>query len=170
MSPFALAPLAARVGAMRLFLLLFLYLAASGLSGWLGYGDEVDGPRVVTLPGHGSADEQALEHALSARGVHVAIADYWVSYRLTFLYRESLVVVPIHAREDRYPPYRSAYSAATRTAYIFDPKRSRENLAAMESEAFGGVGGAWGVPVERVQAGALTAIVFDKRPSAPAPL
>ena len=161
MSPFALAPFAARAGATRLFVVLSFYLVASGLSGWLGYGDEVDGPRVVTLPGHGSADELALEQALAARGVHVAIADYWVSYRLTFLYGEALAVIPIHAQEARYPPYRRAYAAATRTAYIFDPKRSRESLTAMEAQAFAGAE-PWGVPVERLEAGALTGIVFDK--------
>ncbi len=104
---------------------------------------------------------------LEDRGVHAAIADYWVSYRLTFLYEEAVVVVPIHEREDRYRTYRDRYRAASRSAYVFDPKRSREELAAMEKEAFDGPA-PWGRPVERLHAGNLTAIVFE-RPAGNAP-
>jgi hypothetical protein len=160
-SPFALAPLAYRLRARGLALLLAPYLLGAGTAGWLGYGDEVSGARVVRLPGQGAEDERALEAMLLARGVHVAIADYWVSYRLTFLYDEAIAVIPIHAREDRYAPYRRAYAAAAKTAYIFDPQRSREDLAAMQAEAFSGAT-PWGRPGERLHAGALTAIVFDK--------
>lgn len=167
LSPFALAPLAARLGAKRLLFLLAPYLLGAGLSGWVGYGDQVDGARVVTLPGHGAADNLALGRMLEDRGVHAAIADYWVSYRLTFLYEEAVVVVPIHEREDRYRTYRDRYRAASRSAYVFDPKRSREELAAMEKEAFDGPA-PWGRPVERLHAGNLTAIVFE-RPAGNAP-
>jgi hypothetical protein len=161
MSPFALAPLAARVGWKRLLSVLAPFLAGAGVSGWVAFGEQVSGARVVQLPGGGAADEMALLKQLEARGVHAAIADYWVSYRLTFLYEEAVGVVPIHEREDRYPAYRRAYAAATRSAYIFDPARSRETLAAMEAEAFTGPS-RWGTPVERLRAGALTAVVFDK--------
>ena len=164
-SPFALAPLAFQLRARRLALVLAPYLLGAGTAGWLGYGEEVNGAEVALLPGHGSRDERALEAMLSARGIHVAIADYWVSYRLTFLYGERIAVVPIHEREDRYAPYRREYAAAARTAYIFDPKRSREDLAAMQAEAFSSPT-PWGQPGERLDAGALTAIVFDKVPEA----
>lgn len=162
-SPFALAPLANRLRARGLAALLAPYLLGAGTAGWLGYGDEVSGARIVRLPGQGAEDERALEAMLLARGVHVAIADYWVSYRLTFLSDEAIAVVPIHAREDRYEPYRRQYAAATKTAYIFDPQRSREDLAAMQTEAFAGAT-PWGRPAERLHAGALTAVVFDKSP------
>jgi hypothetical protein len=160
-SPFAIAPLGHLLGGRRLLALLFPCLFASGLCGWVGYGDAVRGARVVALPGGGAKDETRLGAMLQARGIHAAIADYWVSYRLTFLFRETVVVVPIHAREDRYAPYRQAYAEATRSAYIFDPKRSREDLAAMQKEAFEGPL-AWGQPVERLEVGSLTAVVFDK--------
>ena len=160
-SPFALAPLAYLLGARTLFLGLVPYLAGAGLAGWLGYGDEVRGPRIVALPGGGAQDEEVLEEMLVARGIHEAIADYWVSYRLTFLYGEAVKVVPLHAKEDRYAPYRAAYAEATKVAYIFDPQRSREDLAAMEKEAFAGTA-PWGTPGERLHAGSLVAVVFDK--------
>jgi hypothetical protein len=165
-SPFALAPLAFTLRPRFLLLLLAPFLVAAGTAGWLAYGDEVHGAAVVELPAGGAQDEQLLTEMLLARGIHAAAADYWVSYRMTFLSAETLVVVPIHPREDRYAPYRAAYEAATRTAYIFDPKRSREDLAAMEKEAFTGPS-AWGKPVERLHAGALTAIVFDRAPGVP---
>ncbi len=160
-SPFAVAPVALRVGWGRLFVLLAPFLAASGVCGWVGYGDEVRGAAIVSLPGGGARDEIDLGKQLEARGIHAAIADYWVSYRLTFLYGETVVVVPIHAREDRYAPYRRAYDQATRTAYVFDPGRSREDLATMQKEAFEGTE-PWGKPVERLHVGGLTAVVFEK--------
>jgi hypothetical protein len=160
-SPFALAPLAYGWGPRRLLLMLAPYLASAALCGWLGYGASVKGAQMIALPGHGAADEERLGELLRQRGVNVAIADYWVSYRLTFLYGESITVVPIHEKEDRYPPYRAAYKAASRSAYVFDPKRSRERLAEMEKEVFGGPD-RWGTPVERLEAGALTAVVFDR--------
>jgi hypothetical protein len=161
MSPFALAPLASRVGARGLLGLLAPFLVAAGVSGWVGYGDEVNGLSIVALPGHGAQDEEALRGLLESRGVRVAIADYWVSYRLTFLFEEAIAVVPIHAREDRYAAYRDAFHGASRSAYIFDPKRSREDRSAMEHEAFEGAS-PWGTVVERLSVGALTAVVFEK--------
>ncbi len=162
-SPFALAPAAARLGGRALLLVLAPFLVGAGVTGWVGFGDEVDGLRVVALPGGGSRDELTLEATLLSRGVTTAIADYWVAYRLTFLYDEAVAVVPIHANEDRHAPYREALRAASRAAYIFDPQRSREQIDAMEREAFGG-SHPGGVPVDRVHAGALRAVVFDKAP------
>jgi hypothetical protein len=167
-SPFALAPLASRLRTEWLALLLAPYLVAAGTAGWLGYGEDVNGLRIVTLPGNGAADERALEAMLRTRGVRVAVADYWVSYRLTFLYDEAIAVVPIHGREDRYAPYRRAYALETKSAYVFDPMRSREDLATMQGEAFSGAA-PWGRAVETLHAGALTAIVFEKSARGGAP-
>jgi hypothetical protein len=167
-SPFAMAPLAERAGWRPLLALLAPFLVASGVCGWVGYGDQVRGAAIVTLPGGGARDEDELRKQLETRGIHAAIADYWVSYRLTFLYGEAVLVVPIHPREDRYAPYRRAYGQATRTAYVFDPKRSREDLAAMQKEAFEG-SVPWGKPVERLEVGSLTAIVFEKAGDASGP-
>ncbi len=164
-APFAMAPLAARMKPAHVLVLLAPFLVATGRAGWLGYGDAVDGARIVVQPGAGARDEADLVAALSARGVRVAVADYWVSYRVTFLDHETVPVVPIHPKEDRYAPYRAAYRDADRSAYVFDPKRSREDEAAMEKLAFEGVA-AWGKPIERLAVGTLTAVVFEKRPGA----
>ena len=64
----------------------------------------------------------------------MAEADYWASYRLTFLWEERIIVVPTNLEEDRYPPYRAAFNRAAVFAYIYDPNRSRENLEEAERE------------------------------------
>ena len=46
----------------------------------------------------------------------------------------SIVVVPTNAGEDRHAPYRRAFEAAPVFAYVHDPGRSREDLAAAERD------------------------------------
>jgi hypothetical protein len=65
--------------------------------------------------------------ALKERNVEAGIADYWASYRLTFLWREAIPIVPYHEAQDRYPPYRATFVAAKRIAYIHDRDRSFED-------------------------------------------
>jgi hypothetical protein len=55
------------------------------------------------------------------------MADYWSAYRLTFLFREAIPVVPLHETQDRYPPYRDTYAHAKTVAYVFDSLRSFED-------------------------------------------
>jgi hypothetical protein len=139
-APFAIAPLAwwvadrarARARGAAAFAALFApYLASAAVCGWLGYGRFVRGPAVDLTQGR-AADERALFAALAARGVKFAMADYWASYRLTFLAEESLVVVPTNASEDRWRPYRDGFAAAPVVAYLFDPDRSREAPESIE--------------------------------------
>ncbi len=130
MTPFALAPLLHRLDARRGFAVVLPCLIASALGGWIGYGPFVRGalpaiPREIE-------DDRALEHLLRSEGIEHATADYWASYRLTLLFREHPTVVPRNDVEDRYPPYRRAFLAAPRYAYIWDPGRSRESLTEAE--------------------------------------
>ena len=67
-SPFAIAPLALRVGSGRLLGLLAPFLVASGVCGWVGYGDEVRGAAIATLPGAGAQDEAELPQAAGKTG------------------------------------------------------------------------------------------------------
>jgi hypothetical protein len=46
----------------------------------------------------------ALIDCLDRSGVRAAFADYWISYKLTFLTGERIVVAP-HSGLDRYPSY-----------------------------------------------------------------
>ncbi len=139
MLPFALAPLVDRLGAAKSAALLAPYLFVAGAGGWLAHGDWVRGPLPQrTDAGRGVVEARVLS-ALRERKVEAAIADYWASYRLDLLWREEIPVVPYHASQDRYPPYRAKYAAAKRVAYIHDRDRSfeDENAAIAEMSAEG---------------------------------
>jgi hypothetical protein len=103
-------------------------------------------------------DDLALEELLRARGVTHAVADYWASYRLTFLWRERVIVVPKNPGEDRYRPYREALERAPRFAYIHDRGRSREQAADAEKELRARYG-----ELETVRAGGHTAWIVGRR-------
>jgi glycosyltransferase involved in cell wall biosynthesis len=132
MLPFAAMPAARMLGRRRFALLFAPHLVASAIGGWVGYGPFVRGALPVSETPE-LRDDYALFDLLQARGITYAEADYWTSYRLTFLFGERIVVVPTNPAEDRWAPYREAFSAAPRFAYVFDPGRSRENLAEAEA-------------------------------------
>ncbi|MFY0524536.1 hypothetical protein ACN28I_15665 [Archangium gephyra] len=110
-----------RTGRTKLaVVLLGVGVAHFGVAGWLGYGGWLEGG-LPTVTRYGSGeDERALLAALQARGVEAATGDYWVAYRLTYLWREQLVVPPSSGVE-RYRPYRQRLASARRTALIFFP-------------------------------------------------
>ena len=131
MFPFALAPMASRMKVRTLALFLVPYLASTLVSGWISYGHWVRGAAIVqTARGKGD-DERWLGEALRLRGIHQASAQYWLSYRLTFLWQEDPVVVPLGGG-DRYAPYRQRFDAAESVAYIFHPSEPRAKAADFE--------------------------------------
>jgi hypothetical protein len=104
-------------------------LASGWIGGWASFG-----AGAISAPGiPGRDDERALLADLDREGIHAGVADYWVSYRLTFLTRERLVVVPSRLAQDRHPAYRGALRVAQRTAYIVDSSRSDETAADVEA-------------------------------------
>lgn len=152
--PFAVAPAFALLGGRAAALLFTPYVASAAIGGWISFAPHVQGARIVRSPAN---DEIALGRALRDRGVRYAIADYWVAYRLTFLFRETPIVVPINAPEDRYGRYRDGFHGADTFAYVFDPTRSRERLDEWIPKLVGGR------PLERMESGALVAIVVRGR-------
>jgi hypothetical protein len=158
MTPFAVAPAAHALGARRFALVFAPHLLASAVAGWVGYGPFVRGALpVVETPE--LRDDYALAALLGEEGVRYATADYWASYRLTFLFKEQLVVVPTNAGEDRYAPYRRAFEAAPVFAYVFDPGRSREDVAAKEREL-----SAANASVDKRSVGRLTVLLVTRPP------
>jgi hypothetical protein len=155
-APLSLAPLAARINARSLSFGLAPYLISAAVGGWASYGPDVSGIAIVREPS-ASTDDLRLGAELRARDVHVAVADYWVAYRLTFLFREDPIVVPSHESQDRYAPYRVALESAPRYALIVDPLRSEESLGqlttrlASENKAF-----------QRLDVGRMTALIVAK--------
>ncbi len=125
-APFALAPLATRFAPRRLAFALAPYLISAAVSGWVSYAP-------FGLSVHPSlATDARLGEMLRERGIHHAVADYWASYRLAFLFREDPIVVPRNEGEDRHRPSRDAFDAAPVVAYIHDATRSRESLEEAE--------------------------------------
>lgn len=121
-APFALAPLATRLAPPRLALALAPYLLSAAVSGWVSYAP-------FGLAVHPSlAVDKHLGELLRERDIHYAVADYWASYRLAFLFQEDPIVVPKNEGEDRHRPSRDAFEAAPVVAYIHDATRSRESL------------------------------------------
>jgi hypothetical protein len=157
MLPIASLPAAELLGGKRFALLLAPHLVASALCGWVGYGSFVRGVVPVRADAAERRDDDALASLLDARGIRYAEADYWVSYRLTFLFRERFIVVPKNVDEDRYAPYRNAFDSAPSFAYVFDPDRSRESLADAESALT-----RTNAHVEKVAMGSRTVLLVDR--------
>lgn len=124
-SPFLLAVLVHAVRSRWALALVVPMVMSFGISGWLGYEPFVQGLRIVDAGLE--ANEARLLGELKRRDVKFAMADYWAAYRLTFMFGEQVVVVPMHESQDRYAPYRREFSRAPRFAYIFDHRRSEES-------------------------------------------
>jgi hypothetical protein len=156
MTPFAVAPAAKALGAKRLGLVLGPHLLASAIAGWVGYGPFVHGvmPVAETPELH---DDYTLRDLLRARHLRFATADYWASYRLTYLFREEIIVVPTNPAEDRHADYRRAFEAEPVFAYVHDPGRSREDVAAAEHGLV-----AANAHVEKTTAGGLIVFIVER--------
>ncbi|HWZ87559.1 MAG TPA: hypothetical protein VNW92_01880 [Polyangiaceae bacterium] len=133
MAPFALGPALISLGLRRFALLLAPFLVSAAVAGWLSHGDDVAGIHIV-VHSERANDETLLADQLRKHDLRYGLADYWVAYRLTFLFEERTIIAPWHEQLDRYAPYRSAVASQTRIAYIFDPWRSKEQLASREAD------------------------------------
>jgi hypothetical protein len=120
-APFALAPVTMLMARRQLAMLFGPYIFCAALGGWLSYGPYVHGIKPVVSDVGSGRDEQALVRYLRDSGVKGAVAQYWVAYRLTFLFNEDPIVFPIDLPEDRYPPYRKTPVKA----FILDPREPR---------------------------------------------
>jgi hypothetical protein len=124
-APFALAVPAWWLSGPRVIFAMLPIVVSSAVSGWVGFEPLVRGLAIVDAGWE--ADEARLLAELERRGIRYAVADYWAAYRLTFMFRERVIVVPTHASQDRYPAYREAFLRAPRYAYLYDRSRSGES-------------------------------------------
>jgi hypothetical protein len=155
-APFALAPACRALG--RWFPALLLpYLVAAAVSGWLAYGDETAGPFPAPASAGMDRDVAALRDALRERGVRHGAAQYWLSYRLSFLFEEDPIIVPLEPYDDRYPPYRDAVVSAPIVAFIFHPSEPRARPEPVETILRGN-----GTRFERLTVGGFTALVATR--------
>ncbi len=133
-APFALAPAALLLRTRRFAVVLAPYIICAAVGGWLSYGLYVRGP-LPRLDARGVArEEQEVARVLRERGVTAAAAQYWLAYRLAFLFEENPIVMPLHPGEDRYPLYRAAFNQASRVAFLFHPSEPRAHPAPYEQQ------------------------------------
>jgi hypothetical protein len=104
-APLALAPAAYLLGAGRLLAGLSPWLVSASIAAALALGMPAS-LRPAPLDGL-SPDERALRDFLRSRGVRAGAAEYWTSYRLTYLFAENPILVPFSPDQQRYPPYRA---------------------------------------------------------------
>ena len=64
---------------------------------------------------------------LRERGAHEAYAQYWLAYRLSLLFEENPIVVPLNPKDDRRAALRAQVEQAKRVAMIFHPSEARSN-------------------------------------------
>ncbi|MBL8911065.1 MAG: hypothetical protein JNM17_10270 [Archangium sp.] len=129
--PFTLLPVIARFEVRRAALFIVPWVVCAGVSGWASYGPFVSGPMIErTREGRGE-DADELLAALRSRGVHHAQTNYWQSYRLSLLWREDPLVVPVEPELDRRSPLRAAVLEGSRVALLFEgeePPMFRDSL------------------------------------------
>lgn len=114
-APFALVPLAGLFTLRGLLLAVLVpYLSVAAVSGLRAWGWSRLAPAPAVYP------EDELQAFLRARDIRYAGAAYWLSYRLTFLFREEPIVAPLEGAQ-RYAPYREAFEQEPRVAYITHP-------------------------------------------------
>jgi hypothetical protein len=153
--PYTFAPLVyalpRRIGA----LVLAPYLITVAVGGWMSYGlDYRKGPwPESTAVGRGD-EERDLALLLNRRGIKVGAAQYWLAYRLTFLFREKPIIVPSNPGNDRYPPYQQLFASAPDVAYIVHPSMPWISPADQERELV-----ARGARYERLTSGRYTVFI-----------
>ena len=163
MAPFALAPLAVRLGRAGFAAATAPYLIVAAIAVWHSYGFYVNGllPRRYAAE-HFEQPELRVREFLRALGIRYAASDYWFAYRFSFVFQENPVIEAIDLSQSRHLPYRDAFRAQPVKAWVFHPDWSRTpmeaclNVLREERIAF-----------SRHPVGAFTVIVF---PDASAPL
>ncbi len=156
MAPFALAPIAVRLGTARFAVAAAPYLIVMAIAVWHSHGFNVSG----LLPRRHAAatfeqPERQLRDFLRARGIRYAAADYWFAYRFSFVFQEDPVMEAIDLSQSRHLPYADAFRAQPVKAWVFHPNWSRTPMEAcldvLRDER---------IAFSRHQVGAFTVIVF----------
>jgi hypothetical protein len=122
-APMALAPALHLLGARWSLTLLSPWLASAAVASALALGLPAT-LRPLPLDGL-NAEDRALRDRLRELGVRGGAAQYWVAYRLTYLFEENPILVPLDASEGRYAPYIPLVSSESRLAFVFHPDEPR---------------------------------------------
>jgi hypothetical protein len=133
-APFALAPVASRLGRVRTALALSPYLVATLASCWLILTPRVHGLLAPVDARSAVREDLQLCDSLRRLGIRHGAAEYWLAYRLAFLCQEDPVVVPLEPQLDHYAPYRRDYLRARVVALIFHPSAPRVKREVIEPQ------------------------------------
>ena len=157
LAPFTLAPAAYALGVRWFAGLIAPFVVAVGLGGWYALAPYVVDGVPVRDPRGVAQDENVLAGALRAEGVEYAAAQYWLAYRLTFLFDEDPVVVPLALADDRYRPYRDGFDTAPVVAYVFHPSEPRATWQTTAGEL-----DAQGVAYRREEVAGFTVLIVPR--------
>jgi hypothetical protein len=157
LAPFTLAPAAHALGVRWFAALIAPFVVAVGIGGWYAFSPYVVDGAPVRDPRGVAREEAVLADVLRAEGVRYAAAQYWPAYRLTFLFGEDPVVVPLAEADDRYRPYRDGFDAAPVVAYLFHPSEPRAQWQTTAAEL-----DAQGVAYRRAEIAGFTALIVRR--------
>jgi hypothetical protein len=117
-SPFLLTAVLRKKGMGFVRVFVIPYLVANSVM-FLSdlYASRQRGP--VFNPTGLTSQEKDLKNFLLEKNVHYGFIDYWLAYRLTFLLREEIILVPHDPATDRYSLYRKSVEGNDTFAYIF---------------------------------------------------
>lgn len=155
-APFAIAPAASRLKTRWFALLLIPYLISSATAGWTARRDFARGLRPVLSARGSLREETELIEGLESSGVSAAKADYWIAYRLDYLFRERVIFTPLSAVENRYAPYAHAFDVEPLVAFVFHPSEPREKAETYE-RSFRDAR----IPFERRRIGGFTVLILN---------
>lgn len=140
--PFLLLPTIKRETLRDLAVFFAPYFTVALLTSQYFYGPAVRNVFVPVKSAFGQGtNEKELGALLAREKVHYGYSNYWPSYRITYLLRESLIVVPIEPIANRYEPYRQAVEKADRYAVVFteaedEPYRAHEAKLKAEGKTY----------------------------------
>ena len=157
LAPFTLAPAAYALGVRWFAALIAPLVVAVGIGGWYAFAPYVVDGVPVRDPRGVAQEEVVLADALRAEGIRYAAAQYWLAYRLTFLFDEDPVVVPLAGADDRYRPYRDGFEAAPVVAYLFHPSEPRAQWETTAAEL-----DAQGVTYRREEIAGFTVLIVRR--------
>ena len=157
LAPFTLAPAAYVLGVRWFAALIAPVVVAVGIGGWYSFSPYVVDGAPVRDPRGVAREEVVLADALRAEGVRYAGAQYWLAYRLTFLFDEDPVVVPLADADDRYQPYRDGFDTAPVVAYLFHPSEPRAQWQTTAAEL-----DAQGVSYRRTEIASFTVLIVRR--------
>ena len=118
--PFSLLPVTKRMSQKVFWGVMPILLAAWFLVGWNTYYPLVEHFKPVKTDRGNAVEEMKLIEELRKRGVSIASAGYWTSYRLSLIAFDEPIFVPSEKGLNRYLPYWEKFQAEATKLHIVE--------------------------------------------------